>query len=517
MPFSPTRSRVTALQASRHFWHILLTIFMVALITAMIELLNLDEGFANVSLLYLLLVFLLSIYAGRTAAILSALISFFAFLWFFVEPRHTLHVKSPNEWLTLGMFLLVSVLTGHLTARLKASEQEAKRMQLETETLASASWAVSSQLTTEESLTEVLKQIAKVADFQLAAIASRDPEGQLVMRTSLGSVPQPENLLTEMEAALNDEKSGTRKPSLDGETFLPLNRQKQPFASGEGAIYLRLKEGARLDSDDRRLVETLLNHASVILHREELTREQSRVAALAQADVLKTALLAMVTHDFRSPITGIKAAVSVLQEESANLRPVENTEMKSLLQGIELEVDRLNRMVGNILDMSKLEADAWKPILESSDLKEILGSTLSGFSESDNRRVVLKIVEPLQEILVDPVQIEQVLKNLVENALKYSPPDTSVLVEVSQSETSTVVEVKDRGRGILPADKPLIFDRFYRARGLSESTIAGVGVGLTICKALVEAHKGQISTLDNPGGGTIMRVSLPMQESKEGR
>ncbi|HMW93126.1 MAG TPA: ATP-binding protein, partial [Candidatus Obscuribacter sp.] len=131
--------------------------------------------------------------------------------------------------------------------------------------------------------------------------------------------------------------------------------------------------------------------------------------------------------------------------------------------------------------------------------------------------VVLKIVEPLQEILVDPVQIEQVLKNLVENALKYSPPESSVLVEVSQSDSYTTVEVKDKGRGILTADKPLIFDRFYRARGLSESTIAGVGVGLTICKALVEAHKGQITALDNPEGGTIMRVTLPMQEQKEGR
>lgn len=521
MPFSLTSSKSTAVQASkRHFWRILLAIFMVALITALIELLNLDEGFANVSLLYLLLVFLLSMYAGRTAAILSALISFFAFLWFFVEPRHTLSVKSPNEWLTLGMFLLVSVLTGHLTARLKASEQEAKRMQLETETLASASWAVSSQLTTEEALTEVLKQIAKVADFQLAAIASRDKEGKLILRAGLGAIPKPEQLLADMELALTGITStGAAKPSPDGESslYLPLNRHKQPNSSGEGAIYLRLKEGARQDSDDRRLVETLLNHASVILHREELTREQSRVEALAQADVLKTALLAMVTHDFRSPITGIKAAVSVLQEESSSMRPVENTEMKSLLQGIELEVDRLNRMVGNILDMSKLEADAWKPILESSDLKEILGSTLSGFSESDNQRVVLKIVEPLQEILVDPVQIEQVLKNLVENALKYSPPETSVLVEVSQSDNYTTVEVKDKGRGILAADKPLIFDRFYRARGLSESTIAGVGVGLTICKALVEAHKGQITALDNPGGGTIMRVTLPMQDQKEGR
>ncbi len=111
----------------------------------------------------------------------------------------------------------------------------------------------------------------------------------------------------------------------------------------------------------------------------------------------------------------------------------------------------------------------------------------------------------------------QAVFSLLTNALKYSPKETSVLVEVSQNDNYTTVEVKDKGHGILAADKPLIFDRFYRARGLSESTIAGVGVGLTICKALVEAHKGQITALDNPGGGTIMRVTLPMQEQKEGR
>lgn len=244
--------------------------------------------------------------------------------------------------------------------------------------------------------------------------------------------------------------------------------------------------------------------------------------ALAEADRLKTALLSMVSHDFRSPLTGIKATVSVLQEESTKetkLRPFEGAEVKALLQGIEQEADRLNRMVGNILDMSKLEADAWRPIFESTDVREVIGSALSAFSEAENARVKVILCEGLEEIEVDPVQIEQVLKNLVENALKYSPEDKIVEVIVEQDKSYTKILVKDSGEGISEADRSHIFDRFFRASALAESSVPGVGIGLAIVKALVEAHHGTISVLeknaDNSGDkGTVMCVQLPNSWSK---
>lgn len=468
------------------------SITLVILVTILIQIFHLDRGFANVSLLYLLLVFLLSIYVGRSAAILSAVLAFFAFNWFFVEPRYTFAVKSANEWLTLCMLLTVSIITGHLTARLKSSEEEARRKQLETETLASASWAVSSQITTEEALTEVLKQIAKLTVVDVAAVASREKEG-MVIRACLGE--DRENLLTEMNNGLEPQQ----------------DENKVTLQTGQGAIYLKLAQGQKLDESKRTVLDALLNHAAVILQREELTRKQTKLEAIAEADTLKTALLSMVTHDFRSPLTGIKAAVSVLQEESTTLRPVESNEMKLLLQGIEQETDRLNRMIGNILDMSKLEAGAWRPLAELSDLNEIVGASLSGFSEEENKRIELNIAPELREVMLDPVQIEQVIKNLVENALKYSPQESKVTIRIKQLESGTQLEVSDRGKGIKSDAKPKIFDRFFRAEGLSESTIPGVGVGLAICKALVEAHNGKIEALDNPEGGTIMRVTLPNQ------
>lgn len=314
-----------------------------------------------------------------------------------------------------------------------------------------------------------------------------------MIRACLGE--DRENLIAEMNSGLEPQQ----------------DENKVTLQTGQGAIYLKLAQGQKLDESKRTVLDALLNHAAVILQREELSRKQSKLEAIAEADTLKTALLSMVTHDFRSPLTGIKAAVSVLQEESTTLRPVESNEMKLLLQGIEQETDRLNRMIGNILDMSKLEAGAWRPLAELSDLNEIVGASLSGFSEEENKRIELDIAPELQEVMLDPVQIEQVIKNLVENALKYSPPESKVTIRIKQLEKSTHIEVSDRGQGIKSDAKPKIFDRFFRAEGLSESTIPGVGVGLAICKALVEAHNGKIEALDNPEGGTIMRVTLPNQ------
>lgn len=199
--------------------------------------------------------------------------------------------------------------SGHLTARLKSSEEEARRKQLETETLASASWAVSSQITTEEALTEVLKQIAKLTVVDVAAVASREKEG-MVIRACLGE--DRENLIAEMNSGLEPQQ----------------DENKVTLQTGQGAIYLKLAQGQKLDESKRTVLDALLNHAAVILQREELSRKQSKLEAIAEADTLKTALLSMVTHDFSSPLTGIKAAVSVLQEESTTLRPVESNEMK---------------------------------------------------------------------------------------------------------------------------------------------------------------------------------------------
>jgi two-component system sensor histidine kinase KdpD len=239
-------------------------------------------------------------------------------------------------------------------------------------------------------------------------------------------------------------------------------------------------------------------------------KEQSRTQALKEADKLKTALLSMVSHDFRSPLTGIKAAVSALLQESP--QELDSAEAKQLLQGIEQEADRINRMVGNILNLSRLEADAWKPELESSSLAEIIGSALASFSADDNKRITVRLPRDLAEVTVDPVQIEQVIKNLVENALKYSDKESLVEIAVSTLDQEVVLSVLDRGIGVSPEDASRIFDRFYRNPRLKETATPGVGIGLAICKALVEAHGGSLTMTQRVGGGSVFEVKLPIEK-----
>lgn len=465
---------------------------------------HLDSVLANVSMLYLLVVFLLGLYVGRSAAVVSSLLSFAAFDWFFVEPRHTLSVHSASEVLALCMFLLVSTITGQLTSRVRAAAAEAQKRQTETETLAKASWAVSSQLTTEEALTEVLEQLHRVADIETAAVISFDQDGKVLLRASISTTGDTDKkaLLAEIDKHLASVRVDSSSESL-----------WTPVAHGgnqAGAVYVKLNEKTEESREQKRLIEALVNHAVVILQREELMKEQSRTQALKEADKLKTALLSMVSHDFRSPLTGIKAAVSALLQESP--QELDSAEAKQLLQGIEQEADRINRMVGNILNLSRLEADAWKPDLESSSIAEIIGSALASFSADDNKRITVRLPRDLAEVTVDPVQIEQVIKNLIENALKYSDKESFVEISVSTLDQEVVMSVLDRGIGVAPEDASRIFDRFYRNPMLKETATPGVGIGLAICKALVEAHHGNLTMTPRVGGGSVFEVKLPIEK-----
>lgn len=465
---------------------------------------HLDTVLANVSMLYLLVVFLLGLYVGRSASVVSALLSFAAFNWFFVEPKLTLSVHSASEWLALCMFLLISTITGQLTSRVQAAAAEAKQRQTETETLAKASWAVSSQLTTEEALTEVLEQLHRVADIETAAVISFDQDGKVLLRASISTSGDTDKktLLAEIDKHIDLARGNNSNESL-----------WTPVAHGgnqAGAVYVKLNEKMEESREQKRLIDALVNHAVVILQREELMKEQSRTQALKEADKLKTALLSMVSHDFRSPLTGIKAAVSALLQESP--KELDSSEAKLLLQGIEQEADRINRMVGNILNLSRLEADAWKPDLESSSLAEIIGSALASFSADDNKRITVRLPRDLEEVTVDPVQIEQVIKNLIENALKYSDKETLVEILVSTLDQEVVLSVLDRGIGVAPEDANRIFDRFYRNPKLKETATPGVGIGLAICKALVEAHHGSLTMTTRVGGGSVFEVKLPIEK-----
>jgi two-component system sensor histidine kinase KdpD len=289
--------------------------------------------------------------------------------------------------------------------------------------------------------------------------------------------------------------------------YIPLTTEGRVL----GVLYLRLRQDQQVTAEEQRVVESLANHAAVVLERDRLARAETQARSLAEADRLKTALLSMVSHDFRSPLASIKASASALLPGAA---PMDAQTQRELLMGIEQEADRLNRMVGNILALSRLEADAWRPQCEATAPAEIVGAALQAFGPEQNRRVRVTLDPTLAEVWLDPVQIVQVLHNLVDNALKYSPADQPVELVMSRQQDRLVVEVLDRGPGLPPGDEERIFERFYRSPDLQESAVPGVGIGLAVCRGLVEAHGGELTARNREGGGAVFRFTLPLLPAK---
>jgi two-component system sensor histidine kinase KdpD len=506
----PTRP---APPAPSKLWRYAASVTGVAAMTGAIALVPGADHAANVSLLYLLVVMGMAYRLGRDAAVLASVLAVLSFDWFFVEPRHTFTVNDPEEWLALAVFLATAMIISHLTTTLNRLASEAQRRERETAALAQASWAVASQVNHHHALAEVLRRLTDVIECDIVAIITRGDRGAPEVAAAY---PDAEHLylavpdflagaaLTSMNDILDSGEAPGWGAARQTAVYLALVIEKRMV----GVLFLQLSQPRVVTAEERQVVESLCNHAAVALERNRLTQAEAQTQALAEADRLKTALLAMMSHDFRSPLTAIKTSVTGLLQDDV---PWERATQRELLQGIDQETDRLNGMVGNILALSRLEAGAWRPQCELVTLAEIVGAALEAFSAEENRRITIELDSAPPEIWVDTVQIVQVLHNLLENALKYSPPGSSVHLSAAQRDGLLEIEVLDCGEGLAPGEEQLIFQRFYRAPRWRESSLPGAGIGLAICLGLVEAHGGGLTAANRIEGGAVFRMTLPLR------
>jgi two-component system sensor histidine kinase KdpD len=492
--------------------HYLLAAAGVALTTVVIHAVPGAEDVSNISLLYLLVVIASAYWLGSGPSILAALLAVLSFNWFFVQPRHTLSVSSPADWLALGIFLVTAIVINHLTQDLRLRAEHARQKERETEALARASWAVASQVSHEKALAEVLEKITGVVSSEVAAIIVSGPNNSLqsvASHAERGAMPdwarsEESDAVHEILGQGASVRPGASTCGRPGSPcYLPLAVEQRVL----GVLFLRKPLDEPFRAEEWRIVESLANHAAVALERHRLMQAQAQAEALGEADKLKTALLSMVSHDFRSPLAAIKTSVTGLLQDGV---PWDACAQRELLLGIDQETDRLNRMVGDILALSRLEADAWRPQLEPTSVTEIIGAALDGFSAPENARIRVAIAPGVPEVPLDSVQIVQVLHNLLENALKYSPEKTPVELQVAQHDGALAIEVLDRGWGLPQGEEERIFERFYRAARWRESSLPGSGIGLAICRGLAEAHGGRLQASSRNGGGAVFRLSLPL-------
>jgi two-component system, OmpR family, sensor histidine kinase KdpD len=501
-----------------HPMDFLLTLGAVALTTAVLSLARSQLSTQVIALLYLLPVMLSATRWGLLPALAASLVSFFAFNFFFLTPTYTLAVSDPEELLALMVFLIVAVLLSQSVAAANMHAAQAEFREKEATTLYTLTRALEAQSDWKETLASISRIITEAFNLsgcEILASPEKEPpaSGDLAFSVSSGDIssehlpegnykfggPQgrpPESVAGTGAAEVSDE--GLR------EVDIPLAARQAPV--GTLRLFLRPSE-APPGPTTMRLLTTFAAQVGLFIERARLAREAGRAQLLEESDRLKSALLSSVSHDLRTPLSAIKASATVLLKEDQALDP---TTRQDLLSAINEETDRLNHLVGDLLDMSRIEAGALRLKRDWCDMDELIRAV----ARRHGVRAQFHWAPDLPFVLADYVQIDRVMSNLLENAIRFAPSQSSIDIEVRTDEREMTVSVTNPGPAIPRRLHPHLFDKFYR---ISEerSPGMGTGLGLSICKGIVEAHGGRI-WVESPvtgDSGTRFVFTLPMVDS----
>jgi two-component system sensor histidine kinase KdpD len=500
-------------------------------------------GPVNALLLFVVVSVGSALLLGSGPAAAASISAFLLVNFLFIEPYYTLSIDTANYILALFIYLGVSLVTGQLVARLSFRTQQALREQRRVGLLYDLNSALIADVTLDAVLDTITSQIVTVYGADRSRILL-PVDGHA---TDLSDDPIPPELTLRSAAPDRSGEDRIDRQSLAMATWAMEHRRpagrrvvgrrlRAPHGAGSlpvaihglrsaDVLYVPILArdrvigvlevsgrpgGGRFMPDDERLLATFAGQAALALDRTRLTEEASRADVLAQSDELKSALLAAVSHDLRTPLSAIKASATSLLDDRVTWS---DEDRRDFLLAIDEETDRLTLMVGNLLDLSRIEGGALRPDREWYDIEELLldvATRLRNRAGSSVERIRLAIEPDLPLVWFDYVEIAQVVMNLGENALKYTPPDAPVELRVRRAGTEDVeIAVADHGPGIAPAIQRRLFERFYR--GSAEgTTISGSGIGLTICKGLVEAHGGRIWVESRPGHGATFCFTLPI-------
>jgi two-component system sensor histidine kinase KdpD len=461
---------------------------------------------ADVVMVYLLGVVVVSMRFGYVQSLLAAVLSVLAFDFFFIPPYLSFAVSDLSHVLTFGVMFVVAVVISHLTKRIRDQADSARVREQRTASL----YAVAREL----GLAYSRETLLQVATRHLRAVFGA--EVAVLLPGAGGAL---ESVVTGQEAVtLNDKDvavaewvwlhqrpAGATTDTLPSTraTFLPLKGARGRV----GVLALVPPNGGRLDDpEDRHLLDTFAGLIGSALERTQLADEARRARLRVETEQLRNSLLSSVSHDLRTPLAVVTGATSALLDERG---PQDEGARRQLIETAHEEALRLNRLVRNLLDMTRLEAGALKVNKDLQPLEEVVGAALNRMDDRlRGREVRVQLSPDLPLVPFDSVLIEQVLINLLENATKYTLPGTPIDVGARVHDEVIEVDVSDRGPGVAMQDRERVFEKFYRAK---EGEGGGVGLGLTICRGIVSAHGGRIWVDDRPGGGASFRFTLPLR------
>jgi two-component system, OmpR family, sensor histidine kinase KdpD len=469
-------------------WPYLLSVLSVALSTLLMVQLLPEMTQTNIALLYLLTVLGSATIFGLGPGVLSSLLAFLTFNFFFVPPLHTFHVTDAQDVVRLFTFLIVAIIASSLAGRARVQANVATQRAAELAALYELSQTISAEVVLERSLPLVAETTAALLHVPVCSIWLFNTEGRLVERARFGTEPAHACQRTEVFLRV-----GARVLGVVRITHASLDQM--------------------LSAAERKLLDTITAQVVLLLERARLVEQTSQVRALAESDRLKSALLSSVSHDLRTPLAVIKGAVTDLLDSSVARDAAAQSE---LLHAVNDEADRLNRLVGNLLVMSRLEAGALPLTRSWQDIGELITAVVDRARSSLGARpLTLLVPDDLPLVQVSATQIDQVLTNILENAAKYTPNGTAISIRAQAGDQHIEVEVRDSGPGIPEDMTERIFEKFARGIG-PERHADGTGLGLAICKGIVEAHGGQIWAENLVSGGARFVWTLPLANGVPG-
>ena len=470
-------------------------------------------GITNVALVFLTAILIGAVLEGLGPSLFACFVAMLAYNFFFLPPLYTFTIADPENVVALFFFAVVAVIASNLAARVRGQALSARLRARQTDDLYQFSRKLAVAVTLDDLLWATAHQIAMMLKVRVVLLL---PHGEHAHGTvSVRAGFPPEDMLDEADLAAakwsweKNHIAGRGSDTLPGGKWL-----FQPMRTGRGPLgvvgIIRDDPGPLLTPDQQRLLDALADQAALAIERVNLARDLHLARLEVETDRLRSALLTSISHDLRTPLASILGSATSLRSQDAILdQPTKETLLGTIIE----ESDRLNRFIGNLLDMTRLESGALKPRTSLNELSDVIGAVLRRASKIlAAHRIEVNLAPSLPLLALDMVLFEQVLFNLLDNAAKHAPAGSLITIAASNSGETVTLCIMDEGEGIPAGDVDRIFEKFYRSGGPDRRRV-GTGLGLAICRGFVEAMDGTISAanrLDRPGAMFIITLPVPI-------
>jgi two-component system sensor histidine kinase KdpD len=459
----------------------------------------------DIVMIYLLGIVITSTQTGRLPALAATVLSVAAFDFFFVPPHFTFAVSDIRFLVTFGVMFIVAYIITRLTLKIREQAETSRKRERGTAAL----YALSRELVRERKKARIIEiavqHIGEVFRSQIVILVP-DEQGELgVSETGVGTFAIDQKELGVARWVFDNRQcAGLGTDTLPGAKALYLPMIASSGVAGVvGVLPVDAEKG--FAPEDIHFLESFVNQTAMAIERIILAKEAHDERLKAEAQKVRNTFLSSVSHDLRSPLAVVEGAASTLLEKETSLNRPDRLE---LLRTIREETDRLERIIHNVLNLTRLESGAINIHKEWQPLEEIIGVVLNRLSERlKEHPLELHIPPDLPLIPFDTLLLEQVLVNLLENVLRHTPTGTPIEITITLKKSAVMIDIADRGPGIPALEEETIFSKFNR----SNQTRIGAGIGLTICRAIIEAHGGRIWAENRPGGGAAFKFVIPIE------